>query len=311
MSLQEKIGIETEGVLVDTSTGEIITPSESTIPAAPATQSPAAMIVATPIDLPIAIFRDALDRRKANRDLLMQWIRESLVDRVDYGRIHTAGKNSCKFAQQGMAADCPNPAHWSKPSLWKPGAEKICGMLGVSVHFPTFRDYEKAALEGVAIKNIILRCELKDVTGRTLSDGVGARSVEKDYGDLNKALKMASKSAMIDATLRMAGLSEVFTQDLEDTPVQPATAPPPPPKPAPAAKPAPAESAQVTVNPDTITIIKDKITELGLDEKRVKAWMLKHPKLRVNQFFGLTQAQADWLLSFLPKLAEQAKGNAA
>jgi hypothetical protein len=35
-------------------------------------------------------------------------------------------------------------------------------------------------------------------------------------GDANKAIKMAQKSAQIDAVLRCAGLSEVFTQDLED-----------------------------------------------------------------------------------------------
>ena len=33
---------------------------------------------------------------------------------------------------------------------------------------------------------------------------------------MNKALKMAKKSAMIDATLQMGGLSELFTLDLED-----------------------------------------------------------------------------------------------
>jgi hypothetical protein len=54
--------------------------------------------------------------------------------------------------------------------------------------------------------------------GTVVADGIGARSAEQDYGDLNKALKMACKSAHIDATLRMAGLSEIFTQDLEDMP---------------------------------------------------------------------------------------------
>ena len=40
--------------------------------------------------------------------------------------------------------------------------------------------------------------------------------MDKDKGDINKSLKMAEKSAHIDATLRIAGLSEIFTQDLED-----------------------------------------------------------------------------------------------
>jgi hypothetical protein len=54
-----------------------------------------------------------------------------------------------------------------------------------------------------------------DSSGKIVADGIGARSLEQDYGDINKALKMCSKSAHIDATLRMAGLSEVFTQDLD------------------------------------------------------------------------------------------------
>ena len=104
----------------------------------------------------------------------------------------------------------------SKPSLWKPGAEKSCGMLGLTVTFPTLPDYEKAVLSGVEIKDIIIRCHLVDGNGNIVADGVGARSVEGEKGDLNKALKMALKSAQIDATLRCAGLSELFTQDIED-----------------------------------------------------------------------------------------------
>src|SRR5262249_55705626 len=69
----------------------------------------------------------------------------------------------------------------------------------------------------VEIKQVILRCELmKD--GCVVAEGIGARSMRQDDGDLNKCLKMASKSAHIDATLRMGGLSEVFTQDIEDLP---------------------------------------------------------------------------------------------
>src|SRR4030095_3163710 len=40
----------------------------------------------------------------------------------------------------------------------------------------------------------------------------------QDFGDVNKTLKMAQKSAQTDAVLRFAGLSEIFTQDLEDMP---------------------------------------------------------------------------------------------
>lgn len=166
---------------------------------------------ANPLDLPTEHFKAGLDRRRENRASLMEWVRAALVEGVDYGRIHVVSKHKCRLGNQ-----CQNPAHWSKPSLFKPGAEKICGMLGVTVSYPTLSDYEQAALTGTKIENVIIRCELLDGSGRVVADGVGARSLSQDYGDLNKALKMAEKSAHIDATLRMAGLSEVFTQDIED-----------------------------------------------------------------------------------------------
>jgi hypothetical protein len=65
---------------------------------------------------------------------------------------------------------------------------------------------------------VTLICELQTATGTVVAEGRGARHREQDYGDVNKTLKMAQKSAQTDAVLRCAGLSEIFTQDLEDMP---------------------------------------------------------------------------------------------
>ena len=165
---------------------------------------------ANPLDISPEAFRNALARRGENRKALMQWVGSSLVRDVDYGKIHIVKKSECNRGKF-----CDNPRHFSKDCLFKPGAEKIAGMLGVTPTFPTLHDYEKAALSGVELKQIILRCHMVDASGRIVADGIGARSLDQDYGDLNKALKMCAKSAHIDATLRMAGLSEVFTQDLD------------------------------------------------------------------------------------------------
>jgi hypothetical protein len=156
----------------------------------------------SPFDGNVAEFRGALARRGENRGALIDWVRSALVDGVDYGAI--------KRSNGSM----------TKPSLRKPGAEKICGMLGVIPTFPTLKDYEQLALQGIPIDQIILRCDILSAAGDVVANGVGARSLKQDNGDLNKALKMAVKSAHIDATLRMAGLSEIFTQDLEDMPPQ-------------------------------------------------------------------------------------------
>jgi hypothetical protein len=165
-------------------------------------QTAIAVRSASPFDGNVVEFKQALTRRGENRSALIAWVREALVDGVDYGAI--------KRSNGSM----------TKPSLRKPGAEKICGMLNVVPTFPTLKDYEQLALQGIPIDQIILRCHLLSMSGEVLADGVGARSMKQDNGDLNKALKMACKSAHIDATLRMGGLSEIFTQDLEDMPPQ-------------------------------------------------------------------------------------------
>ncbi len=171
----------------------------------------------SPLDWPVEMFTQALDRREVNRKALLKWIESNLKPRIDFGQIHVVGKNKCQYAKNGNPQECPNKYHWSKPSLWKPGAEKICGMLGLIPRFPNLAEYEKAVIGGSTLKMIILKCELHTGNGFVAAEGTGARTVDKqDYGDINKSLKMAEKSAHIDATLRVAGLSELFTQDIED-----------------------------------------------------------------------------------------------
>lgn len=102
------------------------------------------------------------------------------------------------------------------------------------------------------------------------------RAVEQDSGDLNKALKMAEKSAHIDATLRMAGLSEVFTQDLEDMAAsgKAANAQAPSAESANPATETPAEDpAPAIISEAQRRRLEARISELGLDRERVKDWL--------------------------------------
>lgn len=179
-----------------------------------------------PFDLDPAKFSAALAVRKQNRKSLIDWIRESLVDGTDFGKIHVVSKNKCRYAER--YEKCPIEAHYSKPSLFKPGAEKICGMLGLTVRYPNLEAYEQRAIGGLDIKQIILKCELLNSSGAVVAQGTGARSLAQDYNDLNKSFKMAQKSGHIDATLRLGGLSEIFTQDVEDMVEAPASEHEPP-----------------------------------------------------------------------------------
>lgn len=200
---------------VDPDTGEILQPPahlpQGPVPTAdsPRELASTSRAVANPLDLPIEVFQASLDRRGENRKRLMKWIGEALVEGVDYGKVHVAKNCPDKY-------HCKNPYHYSKDSLRKPGSEKISGMLGLVATFPRLADYENAAITGGDIQTVVLRCHLSTASGSIVGDGIGARRVAQDGGDLNKAMKMAMKSAMIDAIIRVAGISEVFTQDVED-----------------------------------------------------------------------------------------------
>lgn len=200
---------------------------------------------ASPLDLPPEQFKAGLNRRKENREALFVWLREALVKGVDFGQVQT---------RRGL----------SKPSLWKPGAEKICGMLGVTIHFPALEDYEKAAVSGVDIDSIVLRCEIRDQIGRCVASGIGGRSVKQEKGDLNKALKMAAKSAHVDAVLRFAGLSEVFTQDIEDMKEMAAEA----------EETGRSETSNyIRISPQKINLLKQQAARLSLPWARCEEWI--------------------------------------
>jgi len=106
-----------------------------------------------------------------------------------------------------------------KPSLLKPGAEKILMLFGVTSEYEVVervQDYEKGFF-AFTVKCLIFR------NGTKITEGVGhcntkeRKYINQDpYTLANTCLKMAKKRALIDATLTLASLSEVFTQDIED-----------------------------------------------------------------------------------------------
>ena len=103
----------------------------------------------------------------------------------------------------------------------------------------------------------------------------------------------------------MAGLSEVFTQDLEDMPplsvsqqgASPAANNPPTPSqaaghpngsgPVPSAK----NGTSFLISPKQFNQLEGRIEKLGLDKGRVKAWVLNATKGKVKYFSHLNQEQ--------------------
>ena len=198
----------------------------------------------SPMDMPIEQFKAGLEQREANRQALLQWIAKTLVEGVDFGVIR------------------------NKKSLWKPGAEKITGMLGIKREYPGIDKYQDAAVEGKSIDQIVIKCVLMNGQGIHVSEGLGGRSVRQEGGDLNKAIKMAAKSSFIDGTLNLVGLSEIFTLDLEDMFPEELQTPSKPPEKKAESKPAP-KKVKIEVDPTPEDKLKAYIGSIN-DEEFVK-----------------------------------------
>jgi len=114
------------------------------------------------------------------------------------------------------------PGTGNKPTLLKPGAEKILMLMGLTSEYDVIekvQDYE-GGFFAFTVKCTLSRGETK------VTEGVGhANTRERRYTSgkqqdpytlANTVLKMGKKRAQIDAVLTVASLSEIFTQDLED-----------------------------------------------------------------------------------------------
>ncbi len=102
-----------------------------------------------------------------------------------------------------------------RKSMAKGGAEKIASIFGWTATFTKDQDAMEA-FNGLKEAGIIcFICNLEK-GGQQVGQGRGAAVLAKIGGDPNKTLKMAQKSAFIDAVIRASGLSDFYTQDLED-----------------------------------------------------------------------------------------------
>jgi len=142
---------------------------------------------------------------KEQRQLLARYIKEQLTDGVDYYTLRIKGRDT-------------------KPTLSKAGSEKFLAIFKLTATFQ--QDQATWTMLGSKEGVLCYTCTLLTRDGQVVGEGRGARTLTQDQGDINKAVKMAQKSAQIDAILRTGCLSDVFTQDInepEETPQKPTT----------------------------------------------------------------------------------------
>lgn len=111
------------------------------------------------------------------------------------------------------------PGTGNKPTLLKPGAEKIVMLLGLTSEYEiveSTRDFEKGFFQ------YQIKCKLLK-NGVIVTEGMGAANTKErkylkqdPFSVDNTVLKMAKKRALVDAALLVGSLSDIFTQDIED-----------------------------------------------------------------------------------------------
>lgn len=178
----------------------------------------------------------------------------SIIETVDIDNISTT---MAKIAQmQSVVQKTLKQGHdfgevpgTNKPTLLKPGGEKICMLFGLNPEYEFLQvteDYDKEFFSynirctlfrnGQPVAQGVGSCNSKEKkyrfinvdeipenymgTSESFTDKYGRQKYKINNPDIcslvNTILKMAKKRAFIDAVLQVASLSEVFTQDLED-----------------------------------------------------------------------------------------------
>lgn len=105
------------------------------------------------------------------------------------------------------------------PTLFKPGAEKILMVMGLRSEFEivdSTRDFEAGFFQ-YQVRCKLFRGDIVVTEGLGTCNTKENKYVKQDPFTIdNTVLKMAKKRSLIDATLLVASLSDVFSEDLDD-----------------------------------------------------------------------------------------------
>lgn len=145
-----------------------------------------------------------------------------LVPTVALDQIISAKKQLDKYITEGLeeGRDYGTIPGTHKPTLYKAGAEQVMAWFNCRPEYEIISEFHNDQL---GVHRYAIRCRvINRATDKNLGEGVGSASGnEKKWkragDDLdNTILKMAKKRAFVDAALSTFGISDRFTQDLED-----------------------------------------------------------------------------------------------
>lgn len=165
--------------------------------------------------LPVSQMIPVLDEYRARRVAFRRWVLSQMKRGLHYGVPPGCEPNGRT-----------NPEQWQhKPSLYKAGADMLCDLLKMR---PEFEADEIAwKLMGSKPGVPVFRCRLINIgspffagrnIGEVLGEGRGAAAEGQKKRDANAAIKVAQKCAKVDAVINTLGLSDLFTQDMDNEP---------------------------------------------------------------------------------------------
>lgn len=238
-----------------------------------------------PLDAPsnsvqvVPEFAITFNEAKNRLVMLQAFVKELMIPGLDYGLI----------------PGCP------KPSLFKPGAEKLCDIYGFSKLIAVSNRSEdwQEGFFSYEVKATLINKR----TGLVEAEGVGnCNSKERKYKNqdafniTNTILKMAKKRAIVDAVLSATRSSGIFSQDIEDLKGDKSNGPTPlrvlPDR--------PVSKQQLT---DIFTLVNDKLIPI----EKAKSLMIERYNLAESR--NLTSSQAVNFLDYLRNLGQLAIRN--
>ena len=233
-----------------------------------------------------------IDIESKKREILRDFIAKHLKEGEDYGKIHVVSKSKCSDYY-----NCKNPNHFSKNTLYKPGSEKFISLFHLKPRFK--KDTDTWEMLGSKAGVVAYICELYNARGAFEGEGRGVASqTEERDSTPNKLVKMAEKRAQLDAVLRTGGLSDFFTQDLDERSQRPQDEEPV------SGYHKPAGNTPRKASSKQVTLIEELLVKKGQDRAKLLTFFKK------PSFLELSADNASSTIKRLLSMPDKAPGSA-
>jgi len=199
-------------------------------------------IRATLMTMPADQMAGVLTEYDQRRTTFRKWLLDNMTEGVHYGfppgiepkydgKGNIVNKKWDKRSNGWVETSHSPKSYKPKHSLYKPGAQLVCDLLNLVPVFDA--DQVSWQMMGSPQGMFVMRCRLypkgqPHIDETLKGEGRGIREVGQKGGDANNAIKMAEKTAQVDAVINGLGLSDLFTQDTEEIQKGPPTQAPEP-----------------------------------------------------------------------------------